>query len=49
MLLPKKFREILAAKGRDLRGIGLNEVALAKADAIEAVQSLEGHQIAVLG
>ena len=49
MLLPNKFREILAAKGRDLRSIGLNEVALAKPDAIAAVRSLEGHQIAVLG
>lgn len=49
MLLPIKFREILATKGRDLKGIGLNEVALAKPDAIEAVRSLEGRQVAILG
>lgn len=49
MLLPNRFNEILATRGRDLREIGLDEVALSKRDALDAIQSLEGHQIAVLG
>jgi Immunity protein 40 len=49
MLLPNRFKEILAAKGRDLRQIGLDEIALSKQNAIDAIQSLERHQIAVLG
>jgi hypothetical protein len=49
MLLPNTFKEILATRGRDLREIGLDEVALSKRDALDAIQSLEGHQIAVLG
>jgi hypothetical protein len=49
VLLPKKFSEILALNGRDLRGIGINEVALLRKDALEAIQALKGHQIAVLG
>jgi hypothetical protein len=49
MLLPEKMKEILASKGRDLKAIGLNEIALAKHDAIDAVRSLEGSQMAILG
>jgi hypothetical protein len=49
MLLPERFKEILSTKGRDLTEIGLHDVALSKQDAIEAIRSLLGHEIAVLG
>jgi hypothetical protein len=49
MLMPKQYSEILTSKGRDLKHLGIKEVALLRSDALDAIKSLEGHQIAVLG
>jgi hypothetical protein len=49
MFLPERAKTILASKGRELKGIGLNEFALSKLDAIDVVRSLEGSQMSVLG
>jgi hypothetical protein len=49
MLIPESYIEVLNTKGRSLQDIGVNEVALQRPAALEAVRALEGSQVAILG
>jgi len=49
MLTPQRYIEILSSKGRLLQGMGIGGFALAKEDALEAVRSLVGSQVAIAG
>lgn len=49
MSIPVRYSEILKKKGRPLHDIGINEIALSKADALEAIKSLRLSQMAILG
>jgi hypothetical protein len=49
MLIPQKYIEILESKGQPLTDIGINAVALNQADALGAIETLRGSQVAILG
>src|SRR6267154_1604094 len=49
MLIPKNYTRILQDRGRSLHDIGVHEIGLKRSDALEAVKSLEGSQVAILG
>jgi Immunity protein 40 len=49
MLIPNKYSEVLQTKGRSLQEIGVNEIALQRPAALEAIQALRGSQVAILG
>ena len=49
MLIPNSYAEILNTQGRPLQEIGVNEIALLRPAALEAIQALKGSQIAILG
>ncbi|MDQ3919122.1 MAG: Imm40 family immunity protein [Acidobacteriota bacterium] len=49
MLIPEKYSEVLNTKGRSLQEIGVNEIALQRPAALEAIQALRGSQMAILG
>lgn len=49
MLIPDRYREILELRGFSLQEIGSAGSALAKSDALEAVDALKESQVAILG
>lgn len=49
MLIPESYVEVLKTKGRSLQEIGINEIALQRPAALEAIQALKGSQVAILG
>jgi Immunity protein 40 len=49
MLIPDEYLEVLQTKGRPLQEIGVNEMALQRPAALEAIQALRGSQVAILG
>jgi hypothetical protein len=49
MLIPERYTEIRRSKGRSLQDIGVGGCAFAKADALDAVASLVGSQVAIAG
>lgn len=48
MQLPSKFTELLRAKGRSLREIGVSAIGLSRADAVAAIETLAGSSVAIL-
>lgn len=49
MLIPNRYSEILSKSGRSLQEIGAAGVALTRQYALDAVASLKGSQVAILG
>ena len=49
MNLTSAFEQLLAAKGVSLRGLGLKEVALHRADALLAAEQLRAASVPILG
>jgi hypothetical protein len=49
MLTPQRYLEILKTSGRSLEEIGVRGVALTRRFALDAVASLRGTQVAVVG
>jgi hypothetical protein len=43
------FTALLKAKGRSLKDIGVNELALSRNDTLQALMTLEGSSIPILG
>jgi hypothetical protein len=48
-LIPERYSEILKASGRSLQDMHVAEVALTRPHALDAVTSLKGTQVVILG
>jgi hypothetical protein len=49
MLIPERYSEILRTVGRSLQDIGVAGVGLSRQNALDAVASLNGTQVAIPG